>query len=129
MSAELHQLAGWLAFDAADHRAADRHLRAALVDAGGVGDDAMAAHALGWLSYVASFTGDGVEGVDWAEAALARAARTPSRTLRAQLEAYKARAHAQEGDADACRAALDRAEQELDRARPEDDPAFIYYFG
>ena len=128
VGAELHQLAGWLAFDAADHRAADRHLRAALVDAGGVGDDAMAAHALGWLSYVASFTGDGVEGVDRAEAALARAARTPSRTLRASVATVKARAHAQAGEGDACKAALDLAERELAAAKPEDDPAFVYYF-
>jgi len=128
VAAELRQFAGWLAFDASDHRAADGHHRAALADAGRTGDEAMAAHVLGQMSYAAASAGDGGQAVDRAEAALAHAGRTPSRTLRAQVAAYAARAHATAGDASACRAALDLAEAEVERARPEDDPAYVYYF-
>src|SRR6266542_4033161 len=56
VAAELHQLAGWLSFDTGDYDAASGHYRAGLRAAEHAGNDAMAAHVLGWMSYLASTT-------------------------------------------------------------------------
>src|SRR6266581_4884348 len=53
VAAELHQLAGWLSFDTGDYDAASGHYRAGLRAAEHAGNDAMAAHVLGWMSYLA----------------------------------------------------------------------------
>src|SRR6266511_3921495 len=50
VAAELHQLAGWLSFDTGDYDAASGHYRAGLRAAEHAGNDAMAAHVLGWMS-------------------------------------------------------------------------------
>jgi len=126
--AELAQFSGWLSYDMGDADDAAGHYRTALRSAEQASDDAMAAHVLGWISYLASTTGDPQEGIRAADASLQRAAKTPSRTLRASLARMKARAHAHAGEAGACERALGRAQTELAAADPADDPAFIYWF-
>lgn len=126
--AELAQLAGWLSFDMGDFDAARRHYAAALKAANNARDDAMAAHVLGWMSYLASADGNPQEGVRLAEAGSSRAARTPSRTLRASVARMQAGAHARAGESQACAKALGRAETELAAADRDDDPEFIYCF-
>src|SRR6266498_3621428 len=107
--AELHQLAGWLSFDTGDYDAASGHYRAGLRAAEHAGNDAMAAHVLGWMSYLASTTTHPHEGIRIADAALQRAAKTPSRRLRASLARMKAHAHAHARGARGCARALARA--------------------
>jgi tetratricopeptide (TPR) repeat protein len=126
--AELAQLAGWLSFDMGDFDAARRHYAAALKAANNARDDAMAAHVLGWMSYLASADGNPQEGVRLAEVGSSRAARTPSRTLRASVARMQAGAHARAGESQACAKALGRAETELAAADRDDDPEFIYCF-
>ncbi len=88
----------------------------------------MAAHVLGWMSYLASTTTHPHEGIRIADAALHRAAKTPSRRLRASLARMKAHAHARAGEAQDCDQALGQAETDLTAADPADDPEFIYWF-
>src|SRR6266508_867967 len=92
------------------------------------GNDAMAAHVLGWMSYLASTTTHPHEGIRIADAALQRAAKTPSRRLRASLARMKAHAHARAGEARGCEQALGQAATDLAAADPADDPEFIYSF-
>jgi transcriptional regulator with XRE-family HTH domain/tetratricopeptide (TPR) repeat protein len=126
--AELAQLAGWVSFDMGDVDAARGHYATALRAANKAGDDAMAAHTLGWMSYLATSDGKPQEGVRLAEVGVDRAARTPSRTLRASVARMKGRAHALAGEAQACAQAFGRAEVELAEADRSDDPEFIYCF-
>lgn len=128
VAAELHQLAGWLSFDTGDYEAASAHYRAGLRAAERAGNDAMAAHVLGWMSYLTSTTTHPQEGVRIADAALQRAAKTPSRKLRASLARMKAHAHARAGETKGCERALGQAAAELATADPADDPEFIYWF-
>src|SRR6266511_1305102 len=128
VAAELHQLAGWLSFDTGDYDAASGHYRAGLRAAEHAGNDAMAAHVLGWMSYLASTTTHPHEGIRIADAALQRAAKTPSRRLRASLARMKAHAHARAGEARGCEQALGPAATDLAAAAPADDPEFIYSF-
>ncbi len=128
VAAELHQLAGWLSFDTGDYDAASAHYRAGLRAAEHAGNHAMAAHVLGWMSYLASTTTHPHEGIRIADAALQRAAKTPSRRLRASLARMKAHAHARAGEAQDCDQALGQAETDLTAADPADDPEFIYWF-
>src|SRR6266545_947079 len=128
VAAELHQLAGWLSFDTGDYDAASGHYRAGLRAAEHAGNDAMAAHVLGWMSYLASTTTHPHEGIRIADAALQRAAKTPSRRLRASLARMKAHAHARAGEARGCEQALGQAATDLAAADPADDPEFIYSF-
>lgn len=124
----LHQLAGWLSFDTGDHEAASAHYRVGLRAAERAGNDAMAAHVLGWMSYVASTTTHPHEGIRIADAALQRAAKTPSRRLRASLARMKAHAHARASEARDCELALAQAEADLSAADPAEDPEFVYSF-
>jgi len=126
--AELAQLAGWVSFDMGDLDAARGHYTVALKAANKATDAEMAAHTLGWMSYLASASGNPQEGVRLAEAGLDRAARTPSRTLRASVARMKARAHAMAGEAPACAQAFELARAELAHADRRDDPQFIYSF-
>jgi hypothetical protein len=126
--AELHQLAGWLSFDAGDHDASDAHYRAGLRAAERAGNAGLAAHVLGWMSYLTSTTGHPREGVRIADAALRRARETPSRRLRASLARMKAHAHARAGEASSCERSLGQAETELAAADPADNPEFMYRF-
>ena len=127
-NAELSQFAGWLCFDMGDHDAASAYYRAGLRAAEHAGNAAMAAHVLGSMSYLASTTIHPQEGIHSADAAVQRAAKTPSRTLRASLTRMKAHAHAYADEMRACEHALDQAEAELAAAHSADDPDFIYWF-
>lgn len=128
VAAELHQLAGWLAFDAGDYDASGAHYRAGLRAAERAGNAAMAAHVLGWMSYLTSATSHPQEGLRIADAALRRVGETPSRRLRASLARMRAHAHARAGEVGACERALEQAGTELAAADPADNFEFIYWF-
>lgn len=128
VTAELHQLAGWLSFDTGDYDAASAHYRAGLRAAEHAGNNAMAAHVLGWMSYLASTTTHPQEGIRIADAALQRAAKTPSGRLRASLARMKAHAHARAGETRGCERALGQAATDLADADAADDPEFIFGF-
>jgi transcriptional regulator with XRE-family HTH domain len=128
VAAELHQLSGWLSFDAGDYDASSAHYRAALRAAERAGNAAMAAHVLGWMSYLTSATRHPQEGIRIADSALRRARETPSRRLRASLARMKAHAHARAGEVQACERLLGQAGTELAAADPADNPEFIYWF-
>jgi transcriptional regulator with XRE-family HTH domain len=126
-AAEFYRLAGWLAFDAGDYEAARKHYGAALRVADQLDETMVAARMLTEISYLETTAQRLSEGIRAATSGMARAAQTPSRTLRAYAAVFQARAQAEAGEADAARAAIDLAERELHAARPEDDPPFMYY--
>ncbi len=130
VEAEFAQLVGWLAFDARDCWSAEHYFLKTLEAADTVGDHAVAAYAMKWLSLLAIDQGDGPEAVQRAQAALRRVRKsgTASGALGAAVLSAKARAHAKAGEPDACRAALDQAEDQWSGADPASVPPFLYYF-
>jgi len=128
IEAEFAQFAGWLAFDACDYRAAERYLLIAYKAADSEGDEALAAHVLHRMGYLASYQGDWQEGVRRGEAASARAAKTPFPALRAVTATTRGRAYAKGGNVSKCMAALDEAEADLNRPASASNPECLYYF-
>jgi len=126
VNAELHQLAGWLAFDAGDHQTARAHFNEGLRAAQHAGDDALAGYITAYLAIVAIYEGRPAEGLALVEAAHRRARQATAR-VGSWLATVEAEAHANLGDAAATERALGRAEDALARSRLGDDPPWIYH--
>ena len=126
--AEVTQLAGWQAYDTAEHGIAQRYFIHALRLAQAAGDDCLGAEILAAMSHQATYLGNGSTGVDLARAAGQTARRAGVRVLVAEAAVMEAHAHARSGDGRACGAALHDAEQHLDRADRSGDPQWISYF-
>jgi hypothetical protein len=128
-AAELAHLAGWIAFDIADHRRAGMYLRKALDLAEAAGASAFAGEVLAGVSHQAAFRGDGDAAADLAQAAreqLADADAWPA--LVAETWAMQAHGEALRGDSRACATAMLNAERELQRADNRDRPDWLGYF-
>lgn len=127
-TAELTQLAGWQAYDMADHGTAQRYLVHALSLARAADDEALGAEILGAMSHQATYLGNAAEAVDLARAAGQAARRTPVAALAAEALVLEAHGRAIGGDARTCGTLLHQAERALDRADRGSDPQWISYF-
>jgi hypothetical protein len=127
-AAELAHLAGWIAFDIADHRQAGMYLRRSLDLAEAAGAGAFAGEVLAAVSHQAAFRGDGDAAVDLAQAArhqLADGDAWPA--LVAEIWAMEAHGHALRSDSRACATAMGNAERALQRADSDDRPDWLAY--
>ncbi|MEV2238466.1 helix-turn-helix transcriptional regulator [Micromonospora sp. NPDC049891] len=126
--AELTQLAGWQAYDMAEHGLAQRYLTHALDLARTADDPGLGAEILAAMSHQATYLGHTATGVDLARAARHTAHRAGITVLAAEALVMEAHAHAAARDSAACAAALHQAEQALDRADRSGDPQWLGYF-
>jgi len=126
-AANLGQFAGWRAYDAGQHFAAQRHYRAGLQAAHTADDPSIGGYLLASLGYQALELGHRVEARRLAEAAVEGARRSPSNRARALLCGHLALAYAANGDrAGAARAIGEAADLAV---RPDtDDPPWAYWF-
>ncbi|MEU9509411.1 helix-turn-helix domain-containing protein [Micromonospora sp. NPDC048170] len=127
-AAELAQLAGWQAYDTAEHGIAQRYLTLALDFAHAAGDDGLGAEILAAMSHQATYLGHTAAGIDLARAAGQTARRAGVPVLTAEAHVMEAHALAKANDERACAAALHQAEQALDRADRSADPQWLSYF-
>ncbi|MEV0002563.1 helix-turn-helix domain-containing protein [Micromonospora sp. NPDC050980] len=127
-AAELAQLAGWQAYDTAEHGIAQRYLTRALDFAHAAGDDGLGAEILAAMSHQATYLGHTATGLDLARAAGRTARRAGVPVLTAEAHVMEAHALAKANDERACATALHQAEQALDRADRSGDPQWLSYF-
>ncbi|MFG3419377.1 helix-turn-helix domain-containing protein [Micromonospora sp. NPDC047730] len=126
--AELTQLAGWQAYDMAEHGIAQRYLTHALDLARAADDAGLGAEILAAMSHQATYLGHTSTGVDLARAARQTAHRAGLTVLTAEALVMEAHAHAAARDERACATALHQTEQALDRADRSSDPQWLGYF-
>ncbi|MBQ1023484.1 helix-turn-helix domain-containing protein [Micromonospora sp. C95] len=126
--AELTQLAGWQAYDMAEHGLAQRYLTHALDLARAADDPGLGAEILAAMSHQATYLGHSATGVDLARAARHTAHRAGITVLTAEALVMEAHAHAASRDAPACATALHQAERALDRADRSSAPQWLGYF-
>ena len=127
-TAELAQLAGWQAYDTAEHSIAQRYLVLALDLARAAGDTGLGTEIIAAMSHQATYLGHTNTGVDLARAAGKTARQAGVPVLVAEALVMEAHAHATARDQRACATALHRAEQALDQADRSTDPQWISYF-
>jgi hypothetical protein len=127
-SAELAQLAGWVAYDSGLHGHAGRYLALALGFARHAGDDGLGAEVLAAMAHQAVYVGRPGDAVDLAQAAQVAARRAGSRTLVTECLVMEAHGHAAADDARSCARALSDAEAEFDSAARDSDPGWLRYF-
>ncbi|MDW6057915.1 hypothetical protein SAZ11_07405 [Streptomyces sp. FXJ1.4098] len=120
------QLAGWMAFDADLHAAAQRHQLLAIRLARAAHDTTTIANVLGMLAYQHAAAGKPAAALRYAEAAIDHTARS-NPLVRARAWGRMATAHAAAGDINAFRDATERCRTLLERRR-DDDPPSLYYF-
>ncbi|WP_422733237.1 helix-turn-helix domain-containing protein [Micromonospora sp. WMMD558] len=127
-TAELTQLAGWQAYDVAEHGTAQRYLTLALDLARAADDAGLGAEILAAMSHQATYLGHAAIGIDLARAARQAARRVGLAALTAEAYATEAHAHATARDEKACATALHHAERTLDRADRSGNPQWLGYF-
>ncbi|MEU7570492.1 helix-turn-helix transcriptional regulator [Micromonospora sp. NPDC049240] len=127
-AAELAQLAGWQAYDTAEHGIAQRYLTLALDFAHAAGDNGLGAEILAAMSHQATYLGHTATGLDLARAAGQAARRAGVPVLAAEAHVMEAHALAKARDERACAVALHQAEQALDRADRSTEPQWLAYF-
>jgi len=130
IAGDLEQLSGWLAHDSGDRRAAWAYYRKALGTARRLGDDALAAYTLSFMSVLASDERRPSQAVSYADAGVDHARRAGSRRLTAALWLRVARSNALAGEGDAVKATIERARAELALAEDGkgEDPPYVYWF-
>ncbi|RKN52385.1 Tat pathway signal protein, partial [Streptomyces klenkii] len=128
---ELAYLSGWMAFDNAEHAAAQHWFTLAVRLAAEADDAPLAGHVLRAMAHQAVDLGHARQALDLADASVdgPRYALAAPRE-RALLGVVHARALAAAGQKQAAAAALVRAENDLSAAAPGDDePARVFFFG
>ena len=124
--ADLAQLAGWKAIDAAQHGLAQRYLFTGLRAAHEAGYRPMEAHILADLSFQAASVGDVRDGVMLGEAAR-RVADRSAGSVQASIESRLAFAYAAAGRADDCERTWLASRDSLARGNRDRDPDWMYY--
>ncbi|WP_202868027.1 helix-turn-helix domain-containing protein [Kribbella sindirgiensis] len=127
-AAELHHLAGWMAYDTGHHGDGHTHLRQALRLCHEADDERLASEMLAGMSHQAAFHGAPDSAVDLALAAQHSAKRSGSRLLQAEAAVMEAHGLALQGDKTGCLAALSRAEDVFNRSDAEERPQWLTYF-
>ena len=126
--AELHQLAGWMAYDMGDTANGRDHLHQALNLCRDIRNDAFAAELMAAMSHHAAFHRSADSAVDMALAAQQTASRTGLAALRSEAAVLHAGGLALQGDARACIVALQRAEKEFMTVKPNESPPWLQYY-
>lgn len=109
--------------DLGDFKAADPLLRLAAQAAKSIADPELTAVVYGARAFHAGYSGDLMEGLDWAEAAQDAAARGASPRTAAWVSAVASEMYASLGDGDSCHRALQNARGYLER--PEQDDRWL----
>lgn len=130
-ASELAYLAGWMAFDNAEHPTAQKFFTVALKLAAEGDDPPMAAHVIRAMAHQAIDLGHLQQGLNLAGASMEGNRYTmASHRERALLGVVYARGLGATGNKQAAAAALLRAEDDLAAASPGDDePARVFFFG
>ncbi|MBV2356423.1 transcriptional regulator [Streptomyces sp. J2-1] len=125
--AEIGQLAGWMAFDAADHGLAQRYFATALRAAHQVNDLPLCAHILGDLSFQAASRGHPADAIALGEAAR-RAGDAAPPVVRASVLSRLAYAYAAAGrDNDFAHTRASARELIADRDGTREEPRWMYF--
>ncbi|MGE9697830.1 hypothetical protein [Streptomyces sp. NRRL F-5630] len=127
--AEMTYLAGWMAFDAGEHRTAQRYLTIAARIAAEAGDGPLTGHVLRALAHQAVDLGHPRRALDLADASMScdRYGQASHRE-KALLAIVHARALAAGGDRSGTMAAINRAERDLARADTTEAPTRVGFF-
>jgi hypothetical protein len=130
-ASELAYLAGWMAFDDAEHAIAQRYFMTAVKLAAEADDPPMAGHVLRAMAHQAVDLGHYGQALDLADASVAGDRyRLASRRERALLGVVHGRALAITGQRQRAAAALIRAEDDLNAASTGDaEPGRVFFFG
>ncbi|NEA48438.1 Tat pathway signal protein [Streptomyces sp. SID10815] len=127
--AEMTYLAGWMAFDASEHRTAQRYLTLAARIAAEAGDGPLGGHILRVLAHQAVDLGHPRRACALADASMSRDRYgRASHRERALLAIVHARALAADGDRTGTLTAINRAERDLARAESQDAPSRVEFF-
>ncbi|MEV5880795.1 Tat pathway signal protein [Streptomyces sp. NPDC052101] len=127
--AEMTYLAGWMAFDASEHRTAQRYLTLAAHIAAEAGDGPLGGHILRALAHQAVDLGHPRRALALADASMSRDRYgQASHREKALLAIVHARALAADGDRAGTLAAISRAEQDLSRADNNGGPSRVDFF-
>jgi hypothetical protein len=124
--AEIGQLAGWMAFDAADHGLAQRYFVTALRAAHQVNDLPLCAHILADLSFQAASRGHPADAIALGEAAR-RASDAAPAAVRASVLSRLAYAYAAAGRAADFARTRSTAREVIDRRGNGDEPRWMYF--
>ncbi|MGW1895417.1 Tat pathway signal protein [Streptomyces sp. NPDC002004] len=128
--AEMTYLAGWMAFDASEHRIAQRYLTLAVQLAAEADDGPLAGHILRAMAHQAVDLGHPSKALDLADASMeAHRYGQASWREKALIGIVHARALASSGDRAGTLAAITRAERDLERADDTDAPDRVTFFG
>jgi len=127
-AAELHQLAGWMAYDTGHAQAGRDHLRTALRLCQEAGDDALCAEMLAGMSHQAAFHGVPEAAVDLALAARQTARQAGIPLLQAEAAAMEAHGLALQGNKQGSLAALRDAESMFGTGSEREIPEWLTYF-
>ncbi len=130
-ASELSYLAGWMAFDNAEHTVGQHFFTVAVKLAAEAGDPPMAAHVLRAMAHQAVDLGHISQALDLARASIEGKRYTLAAPReRALLTVVHARALAAAGNGQEAAAALLRAEDDLRAAEPGDnEPSRVFFFG
>ncbi|MET8590529.1 Tat pathway signal protein [Streptomyces sp. NPDC005078] len=127
--AEMTYLAGWMAFDASEHRTAQRYLTLAARIAAEAGDGPLGGHILRALAHQAVDLGHPRRALALADASMSRDRYgQASPREKALLAIVHARALAADGDRAGTLAAISRAERDFARADNNDAPSRVGFF-
>ncbi|MEU8482266.1 Tat pathway signal protein [Streptomyces sp. NPDC048641] len=127
--AEMTYLAGWMAFDASEHRTAQRYLTVAARIAAEAGDGPLGGHILRALAHQAVDLGHPRRALALADTSMSRDRYgQASHREKALLAIVHARALAVDGDRAGTLAAISRAERDLARADSDDAPSRVGFF-
>ncbi|MFD4479884.1 Tat pathway signal protein [Streptomyces sp. NPDC058471] len=127
--AEMAYLVGWMAFDASEHRTAQRYLTLAARIAAEAGDGPLGGHILRALAHQAVDLGHPRRALDLADASMSRDRYgQASHREKALLAIVHARALAADGDRHGTLAAISRAERDLARADNDEAPGRVGFF-
>ncbi|WP_173126891.1 helix-turn-helix domain-containing protein [Kibdelosporangium persicum] len=127
-TAELHQLAGWMAYDTGQAGEGRQHLRRALRLCNEAGNDALAAEMFAAMSHHAAFFGSADAAADLALAARQTAKRAGLARLEAETAVMEAHALALQGDKKGSMTALHDAEKHFAAHQHDELPQWLGYF-
>lgn len=127
-AAELHQLAGWMAYDTGQAESGSGHLRIALRLCQDAEDHALSAEMLAGMSHQAAFHGAPEAAVDLALAARQTAKQAGLPMLHAEAAVMEAHGLALQRDQKGCLAALRDAERLFVAGEGSDIPGWLRYF-
>ncbi len=128
VAGELAQVAGWAAFDAGLHAAAQHYWHAALRAAHTAEDRPLGALILVCLGEQAARVGDPRDAVVLAEHAVTGAKDVATATTQAMLKGRLAFTYAKASQPSECEQALDQARNAFADADPDTDPPWVYWF-